>query len=79
MDADRRAALIEAALRSLPQHRRTPLALYHFEEMSYEEIASRLGATVAKVKSDIFRARVTLARKLARSELAPDSLPETQP
>jgi RNA polymerase sigma-70 factor, ECF subfamily len=58
---------IERAVQSLPDHRRLPLVLYHFEEMSYEEIAARLGSTQAKVKVDIHRARVRLAQLLASS------------
>lgn len=58
---------IERALQLLPEHRRLPLVLYHFEEMSYEEIAARLGISQAKVKIDIHRARARLAQLLAGS------------
>jgi len=44
-----------------------PLVLYHFEEQSYEEIAGRLGVSLAKVKTDILRARQALAKHLTRS------------
>lgn len=65
IDAAQRHDLIEQALQRLPGHQRVPLVLYHFEEMSYEEIARRLHISLAKVKSDIFRARAALARTLA--------------
>jgi len=58
-DEQRRAA-IEAALRRLPPHQRLPLMLYHFEDLSYEEIALRLGCSLAKVKTDLHRARAAL-------------------
>jgi RNA polymerase sigma-70 factor (ECF subfamily) len=40
--------------------------LYHFDELPYEEIAAKLGVSLAKVKTDILRGRTTLARLLAR-------------
>lgn len=61
IDAAQRHDLIEQALQRLPDHQRVPLVLYHFEDMSYEEIAERLRISLAKVKSDIFRARAALA------------------
>lgn len=61
--ADRRVWL-ERCLERLPASQRVPLVLYHFEEMSYEEIAARLGISLAKVKTDIFRARDALRRVL---------------
>lgn len=66
IDAEERHALIEEALKRLPEHQRIPLVLYHFEEMPYEDIAARLGVSLAKVKTDIHRARAALAAKLAR-------------
>lgn len=62
-EADRRA-LLEQALQKLPPAQRVPLVLYHFEELSYEEIAARTGASLSKIKSDIFRGRQALRRKL---------------
>ncbi len=65
VDAGVRHGLIEEALQSLPERQRLPLVLYHFEELSYEEIAEKLGVSLAKVKTDIFRARAALAKVLA--------------
>jgi len=58
--ADQQHAAIEAALRRLPEHQRVPLVLYHFEDFTYEEIAAQLGASLAKIKTDIRRARAAL-------------------
>ena len=60
---DERARL-ELALRALPVHQREPLVLFHFEEVSYEEIASTLGVSRAKVKTDIHRGREALRNVL---------------
>jgi RNA polymerase sigma-70 factor (ECF subfamily) len=60
LGADQRRALIDAALRRLPDHQRVPLVLYHFEELSYEDIAARLQVSLAKVKTDIRRGRAAL-------------------
>jgi RNA polymerase sigma-70 factor, ECF subfamily len=51
---------VERALRSLPDHQRVPLVLFHFEDMSYQEIASTLGVSLSKVKTDIHRGRERL-------------------
>lgn len=67
MDADERRGWIESALAQLPEHQRVPLVLFHFEDMPYDEIAKRLRISLAKVKTDILRARAALARHLARS------------
>lgn len=64
-DDDTRRAIVAEALQKLPDHRRLPLVLYHFEEMSYEEIAQQLGISLSKVKIDILRARGALAKILA--------------
>ena len=55
-----RQARLERALRQLPDHQRVPLVLFHFEDRSYRDIASLLGVSLAKVKTDIHRGRETL-------------------
>jgi RNA polymerase sigma-70 factor, ECF subfamily len=67
--ADERARGLELALRRLPVHQRVPLVLYHFEELSYQDIAQRLHVSLAKVKTDIQRARLSLAQLLQRPAL----------
>lgn len=56
--------LVEQALQRLPAAQRVPLVLYHLEGLRYEEIAARLNISLGKVKTDIFRAREALRRKL---------------
>jgi RNA polymerase sigma-70 factor (ECF subfamily) len=57
-------ARLERALRALPDHQRVPLVLFHFEEKSYQEIASLLHRSLAKVKTDIHRGREALRSQL---------------
>ena len=56
---------LEQALGELPDHQRVPLVLFHFEELSYQEIASALGVAVGKVKTDMHRGRLALRRHLS--------------
>lgn len=62
--ANDRRAMVEQALQGLPEAQRVPLVLHHFEGLRYEEIAEKLGVSLGKVKTDIFRGRETLRRKL---------------
>jgi RNA polymerase sigma-70 factor (ECF subfamily) len=62
--ASRQAAL-ERAVQSLPDHQRVPLVLFHFEDMTYKEIAAAMGVAIAKVKTDIHRGREALKRAIA--------------
>ena len=59
-----RAGRLERALRQLPDHQRVPLVLFHFDDMSYQAIASLLGVSLAKVKTDIHRGRERLKKEL---------------
>jgi RNA polymerase sigma-70 factor, ECF subfamily len=70
LDTTERFALVERALAQLPQHQRVPLVLYHFEDMSYADIAQQLGVSLAKLKTDILRARVALAKTLSHIDKA---------
>jgi RNA polymerase sigma-70 factor (ECF subfamily) len=70
VDATERRAVVERALEQLPEHQRVPLVLYHFEDMPYDEIARKLQVSLAKVKTDILRARTALAKILVRSGTA---------
>ena len=69
LETEERSAVIEQALERLPDHQRIPLVLYHYEEMPYQDIANRLGISLAKVKTDILRGRVAMAALLAPSGL----------
>ena len=73
----RRAAAAEIARRRherltevVIHFKRVPLVLYHFEDLPYEDIAKKLGISLAKVKTDILRARAALAKILQRSGTA---------
>lgn len=59
---------LERALRELPDHQRVPLVLFHFEDMSYQDIAGMLGASLGKVKTDIHRGREALRRILSSDD-----------
>ena len=69
LTTEQRNSRIEAALRQLPDQQRVPLVLYHFEEMSYQEIAAQLQVSLAKVKSDIHRGREALLPLLPTESL----------
>lgn len=73
LETEERSAVIEQALERLPDHQRIPLVLYHYEEMPYQDIANRLGISLAKVKTDILRGRVAMAALLAPSGLGAPS------
>ncbi|HEX7831780.1 MAG TPA: RNA polymerase sigma factor [Thermoanaerobaculia bacterium] len=55
------------ALAKLPADQRAALLLREWEGLSYDEIASTAGCSVAKVKSDLFRARQTLRAAFGRN------------
>lgn len=59
-----RRELLEMALQKLPASQRVPIVLYHFEDLSYEEIAARLKISLSKLKTDIHRGREALRKKL---------------
>jgi RNA polymerase sigma-70 factor (ECF subfamily) len=66
---EERAERIEMALKNLPEHQRVPLVLFHFEELPYDEIAAQLRVSLGKIKTDILRGRLALAKVLSRDEL----------
>ncbi|HYT76077.1 MAG TPA: sigma-70 family RNA polymerase sigma factor [Vicinamibacterales bacterium] len=65
--ADRHERL-EQAIRTLPDHQRVPLVLFHFEDASYQDIADTLHVSIGKVKTDIHRGREALKRLLTRTD-----------
>lgn len=75
LDAADRRQLLEGALQKLPPAQRVPLVLYHFEDLSYEEIAARLKVSLGKIKTDIHRAREALRRRLSLNPELVDSAP----
>jgi RNA polymerase sigma factor (sigma-70 family) len=60
-----RILLINSGLQQLGERYRRILELRYYEEMSYEEIAERLGVPLGTVKAQIFRAKSMLAEALA--------------
>jgi RNA polymerase sigma-70 factor (ECF subfamily) len=74
LGAEQRRVLIDDALRKLPEHQRVALVLYHFEELSYEEISMKLRASLTKIKTDIRRGRAALLPLLQSSGVAANSL-----
>ncbi len=63
--------ILEEALQKLPPDQRVALVLYHYEDLDYADIATRLGVSLGKIKTDIHRARLALQKKLqpCRAEL----------
>lgn len=64
LDDEQRRQLLHEALCKLPDSQRVPLVLFHFEDLPYDTIAGRLGISLSKVKTDIFRGRHGLKRFL---------------
>ena len=61
-----RVALLRAALDKLAPSLRTAVMLRDIQELSYQEIAEKLGVPEGTVKSRINRGRAELARQIAR-------------
>ena len=59
------AAVVEAALAKLPVAQREAVTLREYQELSYEEIATVIGADTNVVKARLYRARQALAKRLA--------------
>ena len=58
------AALVRSAVVRLNRRHREALELREWEELSYEEIAARVGVTIGTVESLLWRARQALKREL---------------
>ena len=58
------ATRLERALAALPDHQRVPLALFHFDGLTYEQIAATLRVSLGKLKTDMHRGRLALRRAL---------------
>lgn len=77
-EADHRR-LLEQALQKLPTAQRVPLVLFHFENLTYEEIAAKLKISLSKVKTDIFRGREALRKKLSLGATDTDEWSDFKP
>jgi RNA polymerase sigma-70 factor (ECF subfamily) len=62
--AGERQAQLRRAILALPPHYRAVVELRHFQDLSYEEIATALGIALSDVKSQLFRARRMLRERL---------------
>lgn len=62
---------LQAALSDLPEEFRTPLVLFYFEDLSYQEIADRLESPIGTVMSRLSRAKGYLRRRLSATQPAP--------
>ena len=58
------ATRLDHALAALPDHQRVPLVLFHFDNLSYEQIAATLRISLGKLKTDMHRGRLALRRVL---------------
>ena len=64
---------VREALLTLPAKQRVPLVLYHYEDLSYQEIADALKIRISQVKTDIHRGREALKAKIQRLRGQSDS------
>ena len=71
MMAEEQRSAMARALRALPERYRVPLALRYHAEMSYAEIADRIGVTHGQVAIAIFRGKERLRRALSGESLSP--------
>lgn len=62
---DQLEAVVNKAIRDLPEDLRTAVTLREMEGMSYEEIAEVMSCPVGTVRSRIFRARESIDKKIS--------------
>ena len=70
IEARETAAWLEKAIGALPWSQREVVVLCCIEQLAQEEVAAALGAPVNTVKTHLRRARIALARALARRQSA---------
>jgi RNA polymerase sigma-70 factor (ECF subfamily) len=59
-----REKIVSSSVHTLPIKYRVPLVLYHYEGLSYQEIADHLKLSLSAVESRIYRAKQLLIKKL---------------
>jgi RNA polymerase sigma-70 factor (ECF subfamily) len=64
MEQNERAMIVLNAVQSLSPKYKVPLILYHFENISYKEIAEIMKLSLSAVESRIHRAKKQLIKKL---------------
>ena len=70
-DSTEDALVVLAAIRTLPRRQREAVVLRYYGDLAEQQVARVLGCSVGTVKSQLARARVTLARRLAEPIPAP--------
>lgn len=64
MTSAERTAILNEAVRNLPEKYRTVIELRHTHELEYQDIAERLELPLGTVKAHLFRARALLLKRL---------------
>lgn len=64
MEREERSRILEAGLQQLPEHHRTPLILYYYQNFQYAEIAATLGISIGTVMSRLHHAKAKLGKIL---------------
>jgi RNA polymerase sigma-70 factor, ECF subfamily len=67
LEDEQMRALVRSEVRNLPPKWAMAISLYHFNDQSYEEIASTMGIPKATVATYILRGRQQLATQLAKA------------
>ena len=63
LEVAERDEIVKKAVATLPANQQKAFILYYYEELSYKEISSVLGLSVASVESLLFRARENLKKR----------------
>ncbi len=63
-DTERRALLLNLAVRALPPRQQEVVAMRIYGELSYEAIARATGRTLGAIKQELHRAKLALTAKL---------------
>jgi RNA polymerase sigma-70 factor (ECF subfamily) len=64
LEAADRARIVWDAVRSLPEKYSVPLVLFHYDGMSYKEVAGAMDLSLSAVEARIHRAKKKLIKKL---------------
>jgi len=67
LERDETSARVRAAVQSLPEKLRTPVILFHFNELPQSEIAKILRCSEKTVETRLYRARKMMRESLANS------------
>lgn len=71
LERDERARRVREAVQTLPEKQRATVILKVYHDLSHEEVAQTLGATVGTVKANLFHALANLRKRLGpAAELA---------